>query len=196
MTDWLHATELNSELVTLRPLTLDDQSALIKAASDGELWNLWFTGVPCPNSTKAYIDKALKQQQDGTALPFVVINNSTGEIVGCTRICNAIEAHRRVEIGYTWYAKHAQRTGINTQTKQLLLQFIFEQLNCIAVELRTNWHNHKSRAAIERLGAKQDGVLRSHQILSDGTLRDTVVFSILAHEWPAVNVALKHKLNT
>ena len=195
MSNWLTATNLTSDLVTLRPLMIEDEVALIEAAEDGKLWELWFTGVPNKTNTKAYIEKALKQYSDGVALPFVVIDNASQKVVGCTRICNAVEPHKRVEIGYTWYAKSAQRTSINTQTKLLLLTHIFEQLGCIAVEFRTNWHNHKSRTAIARLGAKQDGVLRNHQIMPDGTFRDTVVFSILQHEWPTVKVSLSHKLN-
>lgn len=195
MSRWLQSVELTSELVSLVPLTLEHEKDLIAAATDGELWNLWFTSVPEPSATKAYIEKALDQYQADTSLPFVVIDNTTGKIVGCTRICNAVAAHKRVEIGYTWYAKSAQKTGINSQTKLLLLEHIFQQLGCIAVEFRTHWHNQNSRRAIARLGAKQDGVLRNHQIMPDGSYRDTVVFSITNSEWPAVKTSLKHKLN-
>lgn len=194
MTKWLQAVELTSDLVTLKPLSSGYEAELISAASDGELWQLWFTSVPKPEATKDYIEKALAQHQADTSLPFVVIDNKTQRVVGCTRICNALSAHKRVEIGYTWYAKSAQKTGINSQTKLLLLEHAFEQLGCIAVEFRTHWHNQNSRRAIARLGAKQDGVLRNHQIMPDGSYRDTVVFSIINNEWPAVKTSLKHKL--
>ena len=191
---WLNTTTLTSELVELRPLKHEHAQALVDAASDGELWQLWFTQVPSKDNIKAYIDKALQQQDDNTALPFVVVEKATQTIVGCTRLCNAVHEHKRIEIGYTWYAKRAQRTAINSQCKLLLLQFAFEQLNCIAVEFRTHWHNIKSRNAIARLGAKQDGVLRNHQIAQDGTVRDTVVFSILNTEWPVVKKPLLYKV--
>lgn len=194
MNKWLQPVELTSELVTLVPLTLEHEVDLMQAASDGELWRLWFTSVPEPKATRAYIEKAIDQQLNDKALPFAVIDNHSGEVVGSTRLCNAWPEHRRIEIGYTWYANKAQKTGINTQTKLLLLEHVFERLNCIAVEFRTHWHNHNSRRAIARLGAKQDGVLRNNQILPDGSYRDTVVFSILDNEWPAVRNALQHKL--
>jgi len=192
---WLKEVELESELVTLKPLTLEHEQELMLAASDGELWQLWFTSVPKPQDTKAYILKALAQFEAGISLPFVVVDNSSGKVVGCTRFCSAQPEHRRIEIGYTWYAKSSQKTGINTQTKRLLLEYAFEQLHCIAVEFRTHWHNQNSRAAIARLGAKQDGVLRNHQIMADGSYRDTVVFSITNNDWPAVKASLKHKLD-
>lgn len=194
MNKWLQPVELTSELVTLVPLTLEHEVDLMQAASDGELWRLWFTSVPEPKATRAYIEKAIEQQLNDKALPFAVIDNCSGEVVGSTRLCNAWPEHRRIEIGYTWYASKAQKTGINTQTKLLLLEHVFERLNCIAVEFRTHWHNHDSRRAIARLGAKQDGVLRNDKILPDGSYRDTVVFSILDNEWPAVRNALQHKL--
>ncbi len=196
MTNWLQNVELKSDLVTLKPLSLEHEMELMTAASDGELWNLWFTSVPEPKATKAYIEMALAEHDADSSLPFVVIDNRTQEIVGCTRICSAAQEHKRVEIGHTWYAKKVQKTAINTQTKLLLLEHIFERLNCIAVEFRTHWHNHNSRRAIARLGAKQDGVLRNHQIMADGSYRDTVVFSILNTEWPAVRASLQYRLNS
>ena len=195
MSRWLQRVELTSELVSLVPLSLEHEKELIAAASDGELWNLWFTSVPEPSATKSYIEKALSQYDSDSSLPFAVIDNNSGKVVGCTRICNAVSVHKRVEIGYTWYAKGVQKTGINSQTKLLLLEHIFEHLDCIAVEFRTHWHNQNSRRAIARLGAKQDGVLRNHQIMPDGSYRDTVVFSITNTEWPAVRTSLKHKLS-
>lgn len=191
---WLVETTLTSELVDLIPLRKDHAEALVAAASDGELWNLWFTGVPSAETVDAYIEKALQQQQEGSSLPFVVLDKTTKTILGCTRICNADSQHKRVEIGYTWYAKRVQRTAVNSQCKLLLLQFAFEQLGCIAVEFRTHWHNTKSRSAIARLGAKQDAVLRNHQIGLDGTIRDTVVFSIIQSEWPAVKQSLSFRI--
>lgn len=186
---------LTSDLITLSPLSFEHEAELNQAAKDGKLWQLWYTSVPHPDNTKSYIEKALQQHKQGTALPFVVIDNETKKVIGCTRICNAQVAHNRVEIGYTWYAKSKQKTAVNTQCKLLLLQYAFEQLGCIAVEFRTHWHNIASRNAIARLGAKQDGVLRNHQIMADGTVRDTVVFSILNNEWPAVKKSLQFRLS-
>src|SRR2546426_258828 len=159
---------------------------LRRAAADGELWRLWYTSVPAPDETGPYIDAALKMREDLGAMPFAVRDNAAGDIVGCTRYFNVDAANRRLEIGHTWYATHAQRTAINTECKLLLLTHAFEKLQGVAVELRTHWFNHASRDAIARLGAKQDGVLRNHQILPDGSYRDTAVFSIIENEWPAV----------
>jgi RimJ/RimL family protein N-acetyltransferase len=164
----------------------EHEADLRRAAADGELWRLWYTSVPAPDKTGAYIDAALKMREDLGAMPFAVRDNAAGDIVGCTRYFNVDAANRRLEIGHTWYATHAQRTAINTECKLLLLTHAFEKLKCVAVEFRTHWFNHASRDAIARLGAKQDGVLRNHQILPDGSYRDTVVFSIIENEWPAV----------
>ena len=194
MTQWLHEITLESELAELRPLRREDAEALVAAASDGRLWELWFTQVPDAQGVAEYIDYALSEQAAGRALPFVVVERESGEVVGTTRLCNADSAHRRLEIGYTWYAERCQRSALNTQCKLALLQHAFDQLECIAVELRTHWHKHRSRAAIARLGAKQDGVLRNHRIEADGARRDTVVFSILDSEWPSVRKALLHRL--
>ena len=180
-------------MVKLIPLTKDYRDALIVAASDGELWNLWYTSVPSENTVDDYINCALAEKQAGRALAFVVIDKSTNQIIGSTRYCNAIN-NNRLEIGYTWYAKSIQRTGINTETKYLLLSHAFEQLKCIAVEFRTNWHNLPSRTAIARLGAKQDGILRNHMIDADGSYRDTAVFSITKEEWPTVKKSLAFKM--
>ncbi|ANO34625.1 GCN5 family acetyltransferase [Vibrio breoganii] len=169
--------------------------ALVIAASDGELWNLWFTSVPSAETVSRYIDTALEQQALGLAVPFVVIEKSTGHIIGSTRFCNADPVHHRVEIGYTWYASRFQKTSVNTECKLLLLSHAFESLEAIAVEFRTSWHNQASRAAIARLGAKQDGVLRNHQTLPNGGYRDTVVFSILNSEWLSVKENLEYKLS-
>ncbi|MGG4774373.1 GNAT family N-acetyltransferase [Paenalcaligenes sp. Me52] len=191
---WLAPVTLQGTTVTLRPLQPSDRDALLLAASDGELWKLWFTSVPSTESIDAYLNKAFADQASGVALPFAVIDNATGELVGSTRFCNADVVNHRVEIGYTWYAKRCQRTAINTESKLLLLTHAFERCEAIAVEFRTNWHNLASRQAIARLGAKQDGVLRNHQKMPNGGYRDTVVFSILNHEWPSAKQALSSRL--
>jgi RimJ/RimL family protein N-acetyltransferase len=156
------------------------------AAADGELWKLWYTSVPRPDDTAAWIEAALDMRERLGAMPFAVRERSSGDVVGSTRYFNVDAANRRLEIGSTWYAKRAQRTAINTECKLLLLTHAFEALRCIAVEFRTHWFNRRSREAIARLGAKQDGVLRNHQLMADGSYRDTVVFSIVESEWPAV----------
>jgi len=176
---------LKGKYATLEPLAREHEEGLRSAAADGELWRLWYTSVPAPDNTGAYIDAALKMREDLGAMPFAVRDNASG-IVGSTRYFNVDAVNRRLEIGHTWYGKRVQRTAINTECKLLLLTYAFEKLRCVAVEFRTHWFNHASREAILRLGAKQDGVLRNHQISSDGTYRDTVVFSIIENEWPAV----------
>lgn len=186
---------LTGNHVVLEPLQKEHREALIKAASDGELWQLWYTGVPSPEGAEDYIDKALEQQQDGKALPFVVKDKQNHSIIGSTRFCNADLLNRRLEIGYTWYAQSYQRTATNSECKFLMLQYAFEQLGCIAIEFRTHWLNLRSRNAIARLGAKQDGVLRSHVIMPDGSFRDTVVFSIIENEWPMVKQHLSFILS-
>lgn len=187
---WLDEITLTGNNIELQPLQLYHRDGLLEAAADGELWNLWFTSVPSVSTIDAYLKTASDERDRGESLPFVVVDKESGKILGSTRFCNVVPTHRRLEIGYTWYAKSTQRTGVNTECKLLLLSYAFEKLDCIAVEFRTNWHNHRSRAAILRLGAKQDGVLRNHQIQRDGVLRDTVVFSIIDQEWPAVKLAL------
>ena len=194
MSDWLRNTTLEGEKIRLIPLTKFHREGLLKAASDGKLWELWFTSVPSNENIDSYIMKALDDYQKGTALPFVIIDKNDGELIGTTRYCNAMYDHRRVEIGYTWYAKKYQRTGVNTECKYLLLKYAFEVLGCIAVEFRTNWHNLRSRTAISRLGAKQDGILRNHQLNSDGIYRDTVVFSITNQEWKGVEKSLNYEI--
>ena len=191
---WLYETTLKGNLVTLVPLTREHHDALIAAAADGELWKLWYTSVPGSETIDAYLDQAFKDQSDGCALLFAVMDNATQKIIGSTRYCNADSLNKRVEIGYTWYAKSFQKTGINTECKYLLLTHAFETLDVIAVEFRTHWHNLPSRAAIARLGAKQDGVLRNHQKSAEGIYRDTVVFSIIDQEWPTVKKGLESKM--
>jgi RimJ/RimL family protein N-acetyltransferase len=177
---------LRGGYVTLEPLAREHAPDLQRVAADGELWQLWYTSVPAPEATEAYVDAALRMREQLGAMPFVVRDSAAGEIVGCTRYFNVDATNRRLEIGHTWYAKRVQRTAINTECKLLLLTHAFDKLRCIAVEFRTHWFNRASREAIARLGAKQDGVLRNHQIAADGSYRDTVVFSIIESEWPAV----------
>ena len=191
---WLFELELKGKIITLIPLKKEHESALVEAASDGELWNLWYTSVPNENSIESYIEFAVREQEAGRSLPFVVVDNSSNKVIGATRFCHADSDNQRAEIGYTWYAKSYQRTAVNTECKLLLLSYAFEELSAIAVEFRTHWHNVSSRNAIARLGAKQDGVLRNHQKHSDGSYRDTVVFSITNIEWSAVKAGLLHKL--
>jgi RimJ/RimL family protein N-acetyltransferase len=190
---WLQPVTLEGRHVRLEPLQADHAWALSQAVADGELWRLWYTSAPTPESVDAYIATALAERDAGLSLPFAV-RDARGDIVGTTRYCHVDAKNRRLEIGYTWYAARAQRTGLNTQAKLLLLRHAFETLETIAVEFRTNWFNQRSRTAIARLGAKQDGVLRNHMLMPDGTCRDTVVFSIIASEWPAVRRQLQFLL--
>ena len=187
---------LTGRHATLLPLAREHEAAVKAAAADGELWRLWYTSVPSPENTSSWIDAALAMRENQGAMPFVIRDNATGEVVGSTRYFNVDAVHRRLEIGHTWHAKRAQRTAINTECKLMLLTHAFEALGCIAVEFRTHFFNFRSREAIERLGAKQDGILRNHHIMPDGTLRDTVVFSIIAGEWPSVKRHLAFKLGT
>ncbi|MDR5802439.1 GNAT family N-acetyltransferase [Caballeronia sp. LZ001] len=195
MSRWIEPVTLEGEHVKLVPLTVEHEAALTVAASDGELWKLWYTFVPSLDKTRAYIDTALDMRDRLGAHPFAVIDAKTGDVVGSTRYFAVDETHRRLEIGHTWYAKRVQRTALNTEAKLLLLTHAFERLDAIAVEFRTHFMNHRSRAAIAGLGAKQDGILRNHQIGRDGVLRDTVVFSIIQSEWPAVRAHLKYRLD-
>jgi len=178
----------------LEPLLAQDHDALQEAAANGQLWNLSYTHVPRPEQMRSAIQDCLAGQAAGTLVPLTIRLRSTGRIIGMTTFSDIDPDNRRLEIGGTWNARSAQRTGTNTESKLLLLAHAFDQLDCIAVELRTHWLNHQSCRAIERLGAKQDGVLRSHKIMPDGTLRDTVVYSILQHEWPAVRNELRRRL--
>ncbi len=193
-TAWLQPVTLQGAHMRLESLQSGHAAQLRDAASDGELWRLWYTSVPTPDCVEAYIATALAERDAGTCLPFAV-RDADGVIVGSTRYCYADAVNRRLEIGYTWYATRVQRTGLNTEAKLLLLRHAFETLDCIAVEFRTNWFNQRSRAAIARLGAKQDGILRNHIVMPDGSYRDTVVFSIIASEWPAVRRNLLFKLD-
>jgi RimJ/RimL family protein N-acetyltransferase len=187
---WLEPVTLRSERVTLEPLAQRHRDDLAAAVEDGELWKLWYTSVPSPEGMATEIDRRLGLQAAGSMLPFAAIDAAAGKAVGMTTYMNVDAANRRVEIGSTWYRKAAQRTGLNTHCKLLLLTHAFETLDCIAVELRTHFFNHQSRRGIERLGAKLDGILRNHQIAANGTLRDTCVYSIIAAEWPTVKAHL------
>ena len=185
---------LAGEHASLEPLGREHEDALARAAADGELWRLWYTSIAPPEKMAEYIATALDMRERLGAMPFVVREKPSGDIVGCTRYFNVDETNRRLEIGYTWYSKRVQRGPINTECKLLLLTHAFEKLQCIAVEFRSHWFNHASRTAIARLGAKQDGVLRNHQLSADGSKRDTVVFSIIDGEWPAVKQHLRYQL--
>ncbi|SAK60542.1 GCN5-related N-acetyltransferase [Caballeronia catudaia] len=195
MSRWIEPVTLEGEHVRLVPLKPSHEAGLAGAVCDGELWKLWYTFVPQPHKMRAYIDTALYMRDRLGAHPFAVIDVKSGAIVGSTRYFAVDEANRRLEIGHTWYARRMQRTALNTEAKLLLLTHAFEKLDAIAVEFRTHFMNHASRTAIERLGAKQDGILRSHQVSRDGVLRDTVVFSIIQSEWPAVRANLNHRLD-
>jgi N-acetyltransferase len=186
---------LEGAYVALEPLMHSHVDALQSAVRDGELWQLWYASVPSPDEMARYVDTAIKASINGD-MAFAVRDLKTQQIVGTTRFYNVEPAHKRGLIGYTWYAKSAQGTAINTEAKYLLMQYWFEVKQANAVELRTHFFNEASRRAIERLGAKQDGILRSHQILKDGSVRDTVVYSIIASEWPAVKNNLQAKLAT
>ena len=190
--DWIKPITLRDRDVILAPLSLDHAANLKEAAADGELWNLWYTSVPHVNDKETVIQTRLDMQAAGTMIPFAV-QASDGKTVGITTYFNINEENRRLEIGYTCYRSSVQRGPINTQAKRLLLTHAFETLNCVGVEFRTHFMNHQSRRAIERLGAKLDGILRSHMIMPDGSLRDTCVYSIIAPEWPTIRTHLDHK---
>lgn len=191
---WLEPIFLEGSHARLEPLSRDHAADLTDAVRDGELWKLWYTSIPSPETMQSEIERRLSLQAAGSMLPFTV-KDAGGKVAGMTTYMNVDAANRRVEIGSTWYAKRVQRTAVNTQCKLLLLTHAFETLNSIAVEFRTHFFNHQSRRGIERLGAKQDGILRSHQIAPNGTLRDTVVYSIVASEWPTVKAHLTYQLH-
>jgi RimJ/RimL family protein N-acetyltransferase len=194
MTRFIEPVTLRGHVATLEPLTREHTPGLARAAGDGDLWRLWYTSIARPDNMDDYVAIALDMRDRQDAMPFAVRDNASGDIVGCTRFFNVDAKNRRLEIGHTWYATRVQRTSLNTECKLLLLTHAFEALDCIAVEFRTHWFNHASRTAIARLGAKQDGVLRNHQLGPDGAKRDTVVFSIIDNEWPAVRQHLRFQL--
>jgi RimJ/RimL family protein N-acetyltransferase len=194
MMAWLEPITLQGRHARLEPLSQDHHDGLVEAVQDGALWKLWYTFVPKPEDMRKEIDRRLGLQAAGSMLPWTVFD-ADGGIAGMTTYMNVDAPNRRVEIGSTWYAKRVQRSALNTQCKLILLTHAFEKLDCIAVEFRTHFFNQQSRRGIERLGAKQDGILRNHQIASNGTLRDTMVYSIIAGEWPTVKAHLTYQLN-
>jgi N-acetyltransferase len=185
---------LEGQRVRLAQLKPEHSGALVEAASDGELWTLRYTFVPSPTTMQAYCERALQARDQGREYPFVIIDRERERIVGSTRYMNVDLPHRKREIGYTWLAKSAQGTLVNTEVKLLLLRHAFEALQCIRVEFTTDVLNERSRAALLRIGAKQEGVARNHTIMPDGRYRDSVSFSIIESEWPAVRSALLEKL--
>lgn len=194
MKPWIVPTTLSGQHVALVPLTPAHHDDLVEAVQDGQLWQLWYTAIPQPEGMATEIARRLDLQARGSMCPFAVIDTASGKSVGMTTYMNIDAVNRRLEIGSTWYRKSVQRGPLNTEAKSLLLTHAFEQLACIAVEFRTHFFNHQSRRAIERLGAKLDGVLRCHQVnphpMAAGTLRDTCVYSIVATEWPSVKAHL------
>lgn len=200
-TPWCQPVTLVGQHARLEPLAPTHHDDLVDAVQDGELWRLWYTAIPQPQDMRAEIERRLSLQAAGSMLPFAVIAHSgplAGRAVGMTTYMHIDAANRRLEIGSTWYRRSVQRTALNTECKWMLLRHAFEVLGCIAVEFRTHFFNRASRAGIERLGAKLDGVLRSHQICTHpdapGSLRDTCVYSIIASEWPSVKAHLQHQL--
>ena len=191
-------TTLTGQHASLVPLTTAHHDNLVEAVRDGELWKLWYTAIPTPEGMAVEIERRLCLQKTGSMLPFAVLD-ANGKAVGMTTYMNIDATNRRVEIGSTWYRTAVQRSPLNTECKRLLLTHAFETLDCIAVEFRTHFFNHQSRRGIERLGAKLDGVLRSHQINrhpdANGALRDTCVYSIVASEWPTVKAHLDFQLS-
>jgi len=185
---------LSAHGITLRPLTLDDEAGLQAAAADGELWKLRVTSVPEPENTRLYIENALAMREAGNRFAFAVTDSGTGEVLGCTSYHDIIPAVKRVEIGWTWYAKRCQRTHVNTVCKLLLLTHAFETLGCHVVGWRTDNFNLASQRAIERLGAKKDGVIRGHALRRDGTIRDTVMYSMRQGEWAEAKAQLLYLL--
>jgi RimJ/RimL family protein N-acetyltransferase len=186
---------LTGTYANLLPLGEEHLEGLKEAVKDGELWKLWYTFVPKPEEMDRWIAHALDEQEAGIACPFVIIRVHDSRIVGSTRYMNIEKDIRRLEIGTTWYSKSAQRSPVNTECKLLLLQYAFEELKCLAVEFRTHRLNVQSRRAIERLGAQLDGILRNHRISANGTVRDTVVYSIIHNEWESIKSNLNYMLN-
>jgi RimJ/RimL family protein N-acetyltransferase len=186
---------LEGHAVRLEPLSLEHEAGLKAAAQDGKLWELFFTSVPEPDKVSQYISLALEKQKQGEMLPWAVRDLKTDAIVGSTRYHDIIAAADRVEIGWTWYAQRVQRSHVNTACKLLLFEYGFEKVGCKVVGLRTDNFNFRSQRAIEALGAKKDGVLRHHWPRRDGTIRDTVMYSVLAHEWPDVKRHLEFRLS-
>lgn len=187
---WPEPVSLNGDIVSVVPLDQSHCADLAEATADGDLHKLWYTTVPTPEGMADEINRRLALQVAGSMLPFTIIDKASGKAVGMTTYMDIDAPHKRLEIGSTWYRKSVQRSGLNTECKLLMLTHAFEVLDCIAVEFRTHFMNRQSRNGIERLGAKLDGILRSHRVMANGTLRDTAVYSIIASEWPAVKANL------
>ncbi|RDT04710.1 N-acetyltransferase [Burkholderia contaminans] len=187
---------LTGERVELRPLDSSDRQALLDAAADGQLWNLKVTVVPGPQTIEAYIDTALQGRSAGTVMPFAIVDRASGRVIGSTRFWKIDRKNRKLEIGHTWLSESAQRTRANTEAKWLLLGYAFDVLQCVRVQFTTDELNEKSRAAILRLGAKQEGIVRHERIMPDGRKRNSVRFSIIDDEWPEVRARLLAKLAT
>jgi RimJ/RimL family protein N-acetyltransferase len=194
MSIWPAECTLTGQHVTVMPLSMDQETDLQEAASDGDLHTLWYTNIPKPEDVGGEIARRLALRKSGSMQPFAIVDNATGHAVGMTTYMNIDAINKRVEIGSTWYRKSAQRGPLNTECKLLLLKQAFEELDCIAVEFRTHVVNLQSRHAIERLGAKQDGIIRNHMVMANGTIRDTAVYSIISSEWPTINAHLRHQL--
>lgn len=185
---------LTGKLVQLEPLSMDHLGGLQEASADGDVWRIWYTSIPKPEDMASEIQRRLGLLAGGTMVPFTARRLTDGQVLGMTTYMNIDQDLPRVEIGSTWNRASTQGTGTNTESKLLLLEHAFERLGCPAVEFRTSWFNHQSRAAIEKLGAKMDGVLRRHARTTDGSLRDTVVYSIVDYEWPQVRMNLEYRL--
>ncbi len=192
---YVNPVTLTARGIRLEPLSLDHEAGLKAAAADGQLWKLRITSVPEPHETRGYIEAALRMREDGNRFAFAVIEEATGDVLGSTSYHDIVPAIRRVEIGYTWYARRCQRTHVNTTCKLLLLTHAFETLDALVVGWRTDNFNFASQAAIERLGAKKDGVIRGHALRRDGTIRDTVMYSMRAGEWPEARAQLLYLLD-
>lgn len=192
---FVEPVKLSARGVELVPLDLGHEAGLRAAAADGELWNIRVTSVPEPEQTRKYIEDALAMREAGNRFAFAVTDATTGTVLGCTSYHDIVPAIKRVEIGYTWYAKRCQRTHVNSTCKLLMMTHAFETLGCHVVGWRTDNFNFASQAAIERLGARKDGVIRGHALRRDGTIRDTVIYSLRSGEWPEVKAQLLHSLN-
>ncbi len=195
MTAFVQPVVLSQRGVRLEPLALHHEAGLREAAADGELWNIRVTSVPEPEHTRAYIEAALKMREEGHRFAFAVVEESTGQVIGTSSYHDILPAVKRLEIGWTWYARRVQRTHVNTTAKLLLLTHAFDTLGCHVVGWRTDNYNHASQRAIERLGARKDGVLRGHALRRDGTIRDTVMYSLRSGEWPEVRAHLLYQLD-
>lgn len=186
---------LKGNTLELHPLQAEHAAQLVQAARDGELWNMKVTVIPGPDTVEAYMAKALEGRQAGTVMPFAVVQRETGRVVGSTRFWKIDRSNRKLEIGHTWLSQSVQRSGLNTEMKYLLLSYAFETMNCVRVQFTTDELNEKSRAAILRIGATQEGIVRHERIMPDGRKRNSVRFSIIDTEWPQVKAMLLAKIN-